>query len=76
VIFHFVLIAGICVLYEKGLSFRFNANSVGVPAGFQYCAAMIQQYLCNNSASTLQQLGNSPAIRLQRSCNNTATIQQ
>jgi hypothetical protein len=42
-IFQFVLIAGICVLYEKGLSFRFNANSVGLPAGFQRRAAMIQQ---------------------------------
>jgi hypothetical protein len=36
----FVIIAGICDLYEVGFSFRFNANSVRVQAGCQYCAAM------------------------------------
>jgi hypothetical protein len=42
-VLQFVLVAGICVLYEKGISFGLDANSVGVPAGFLYSAAMIQQ---------------------------------
>src|SRR5579864_6501865 len=72
-ILQFVLVAGICVLYEKRISFGHDANSIGVPAVFQYCTAMILQQLCNNSAITLQQLCNNSATTLQQIGKRSAT---